>query len=61
MKEALIGWFVENLSGKVGKEMIVFLVSMVPILELRGGLIAAGPAVLDIPMWEALQIGRAHV
>ena len=36
--------------------MIVFLVSMVPILELRGGLIAAGPAVLDIPMWEALPI-----
>lgn len=56
MKEALIGWFVENLSGKVGKEVIVFLISMVPILELRGGLIAAGPALLDIPMWEALPI-----
>lgn len=56
MKEALIGWFVETLGGKVGKEIIVFLISMVPILELRGGLIAAGPAILDVPMWEAIPI-----
>lgn len=56
MKEALIEWFVSTLGGKVGKEVIVFLISMVPILELRGGLIAAGPAVLDVPMWEAIPI-----
>lgn len=56
MKEALISWFVENLGGKVGKEVIVFIISMVPILGLRGGLLAAGPAVLDIPMWEAIPI-----
>ncbi len=56
MKEALIEWFVSNLGGKVGKEVIVFLISMVPILELRGGLIAAGPAFLDVPMWEAIPI-----
>lgn len=56
MKEALISWFVENLGGKVGKEIIVFIISMVPILELRGGLIAAGPAILDLPMWEAIPI-----
>ena len=54
MKEALIEWFVSNLGGKVGKEVIVFLISMVPILELRGGLIAAGPAF--VPMWEAIPI-----
>ena len=29
---------------------------MVPILELRGGLLAAGPALLDIPMWQAIPI-----
>ena len=56
MKEALIGWFVETLGGKVGKEIIVFIISLVPILELRGGLIAAGPAILDVPMWEAIPI-----
>ena len=56
MKEALISWFIDNLGGKVGKEVILFLISMVPILELRGGLLAAGPAVLDVPMWEAIPI-----
>ncbi len=56
MKEALIDWFVVNLGGKVSKQFIVFLVSMVPILELRGGLITAGPAVLDVDMWQAIPI-----
>lgn len=56
MKEALINWFIGALGGKVGKEVIVFIISMVPILELRGGLIAAGPAFLDVPMWEAIPI-----
>lgn len=56
MKEAMISWFMETLGGKVGKEAIVFLISMVPILELRGGLIAAGPALLDVPMWQAIPI-----
>ena len=48
MKEALISWFIENLGGKVGKEMIIFLISMVPILELRGGLLAASFLNIDI-------------
>ena len=33
MKDALISWFVANLGGKVGKQFIVFLISMVPILQ----------------------------
>ncbi len=56
MKDVLIGWFIENLGGKVGKEFIVFLISMVPILELRGGLLAAGPALLDVAKWQAIPI-----
>ena len=40
----------------IGKEFIAFIISMVPILELRGGLLAAGPALLDIPMWQAIPI-----
>lgn len=31
---------------------IAFIISMIPILELRGGLIAA--SILNIPMWEAI-------
>lgn len=30
-----------NIFGGLGKEVIVFLISMMPLLELRGGLIAA--------------------
>ena len=34
MSDVLINWFVTNLGGKVGKELILFIISMVPILEL---------------------------
>ena len=57
MSDVLINWFVTNLGGKVGKELILFIISMVPILELRGGLLAAGPAFLNIPMWSAIPVG----
>ena len=57
MSDVLINWFVTNLGGKVGKELILFIISMVPILELRGGLLAAGPAFLNIPMWRANPVG----
>lgn len=56
MKDALMGGMISALTGKVGNEVIVFLISMVPILELRGGLLAAGPAFLDVPMWRAIPI-----
>lgn len=56
MKDALMQWFITNLGGKVSKQFIVFIISMVPILELRGGLLAAGPAVLDVAKWQAIPI-----
>lgn len=36
--EAIVG----ALSGKLSKNLIVFLVSMIPLLELRGSILAAG-------------------
>ena len=42
----LLGLFGGLLSLKYGKELIVFIISLMPILELRGGLIAA--ALLDL-------------
>ena len=57
MSDVLINWFVTNLGGKVGKELILFIISMVPILELRGGLLAAGPAFVNIAMWRAIPVG----
>lgn len=56
MVETLVQWFVTNLGGKAAKELIVFVISMVPILELRGGILAAGPAFLDIPTMRAIPI-----
>lgn len=46
--DGLITWFMEALSGRVSKELIVFIISMVPILELRGGLVAASIMQIDI-------------
>ena len=40
MSEALVNFFIENLGGIVSKEIIVFIVSLLPILELRGGILA---------------------
>lgn len=41
MAESLAEFFVSALDGKVSSEIIAFIVSLLPILELRGGLIAA--------------------
>lgn len=40
--DGLVELIVETFSGKISKEIIVFIVSMIPILELRGSILAAG-------------------
>jgi len=40
MTEALANFFIDIFGG-INKNLIVFIISMLPILELRGGLIAA--------------------
>lgn len=42
------------LGGVVSREVIVFIISMTPILELRGGLIAA--SAFGIEMWKGIAI-----
>lgn len=39
--DSFIKEIVEKLNNNLGSELIVFLISMTPILELRGGLLAA--------------------
>ena len=39
MVESITSFFIENLDGILSKETIVFLVSLLPIIELRGGII----------------------
>jgi uncharacterized membrane protein len=50
--ENIIKWIINLFSGlistKYGKELIVFIVSLMPLLELRGGLIAASPTLLNV-------------
>ena len=43
---AIVGLFEGFTSIPFGKELVVFIISLMPILELRGGLIAA--ALLDL-------------
>lgn len=52
--EALVQWFTENLSQFISAEMVIFIISMIPILELRGGLLAA--SLLKIPAATAIPI-----
>lgn len=40
--EGIVQAITNGLAGKISKEIIVFIVSMIPVLELRGSLIAAG-------------------
>ena len=43
MTETLVQGIIHALSGTLSKEAIVFVISMIPILELRGALLVAGP------------------
>ena len=54
--DSLVQWFTANLSGVISKEAIIFIISMIPILELRGGLLAASPALLNVPILRAIPI-----
>lgn len=55
MTETLVQSIIDALSGSVGKEAIVFIISMIPILELRGGLLVAGP-LLGVPVATAIPL-----
>lgn len=54
MAESIAQFFIDNLGGKVSSEIIAFIISMLPVLELRGGLIAA--KLLDIEFAKAFVI-----
>ena len=54
MTNTLAQCFADNLGGVISAELIIFLVSMIPILELRGGLVVA--SLLHVDMWRAIPI-----
>lgn len=38
--ESLVTWFAATLGPYISEKAVVFLISMMPLLELRGGLLA---------------------
>lgn len=53
MVEQLADWLTTALSA-LPKELIIFIISMIPILELRGGIIAA--SLLHVPITTAIPV-----
>ena len=51
MANAIIEWFMNAMAG-LPSELIVFVVSMIPIVELRGGIICA--SLLHLPVWRGV-------
>lgn len=54
MTEAITDYLVGIFQGTIPKELIIFIISMFPVLELRGGMIAA--KLLDIELLRAFVI-----
>ncbi len=52
--ESLAVAFANTLGKYVSKEIVVFIISMIPILELRGGLIVS--SLLKVPILQAIPI-----
>lgn len=52
--DSLVQWFTVTLGPYVSKEALVFIISLLPILELRGGLLAA--SLLKVEYMTALPI-----
>lgn len=52
--ESIVTAFAGSLGQYIPAELVVFIISMLPVLELRGGLIAA--VLLGIPMWQAIPV-----
>ena len=48
----IISFIINHLKNTVSKEMICFIISLMPILELRGGMIAA--SILNVPFKNAV-------
>lgn len=52
--DSLVNELTNSMSGILSRESVVFIISMMPVLELRGGLLAA--SILDLTYLKALGI-----
>jgi len=51
---SIIEWFTATLSDYISREAVIFIISLLPILELRGGLLAA--KLLGVGILQAIPI-----
>ena len=51
---SIIQWFMSTIGQHISPELSVFIVSMLPLIEERGGLVLA--KLLGLPMWRAVLI-----
>lgn len=52
--EALVTWFTTHLGPYISAQAVVFIISLMPLLELRGGLLAG--SLLKVPEIQAIPI-----
>ena len=52
--EQLAVWFAQTLGEYISAEAVVFIISMIPILELRGGLLVS--SLLQVPITTAIPL-----
>ena len=52
--ESIATWFGNSLGQYLPAELVIFIISMIPILELRGGLVVA--TLLQVPLLTAVPI-----
>ncbi len=52
--DAFVQWFADNLGSVLSPEAAVFIISMIPVLELRGGLLLA--KLLEVPLRSAIPL-----
>jgi uncharacterized membrane protein len=50
--DSFVNWFVNGIGQHISAEWTVFIISMIPLIEERGGLLAA--RLLEIPMWKGV-------
>lgn len=52
--ESIATWFASTLGHHVSAQVVIFITSLIPILECRGGLIVA--SLLKVNIWQAIPI-----
>ncbi len=56
--DSLVNWFVNSpLGHHISRQLLVFIISLFPILELRGGLLAS--TLLELPLWQGVLLSAA--